>query len=90
MGIGVSSRSLQERSEPESKCIGTRYAEVMAFEKGANATGVWHLQGSAENHKRFSEARDAHPEKSNAEVVALAGGTYHNDCKSSHSGRRLD
>ena len=31
MGVGVHSRHLHERSELESKCIATRYAEVIAF-----------------------------------------------------------
>ena len=78
---GVGARDLEQKQGEEGKCIAKRYAEVVAVEEGEGATGAWHLPGSLENHKRYSNTVQDNPGKSNAEIVALAGGVYHKDCK---------
>lgn len=78
----VGARDLDQKDGQEARCIAKRYAEVIAFEKGEDATGAWHLPGSPENHKRYTDAVKNNPGKSNTEILALAGGIYHADCKS--------
>lgn len=78
---GVGARSLRTRAEIKTKCVGKRYAQLIAFEKGENATGVWHLQGSFENHKRYNEAAQNNPKATHREVMAIINSTFHENCK---------
>ena len=80
---GVGARGLGAPPEVKTKCLGTRYAEITAFEKGDNATGVWHLEGSKANHKRYSEAAQANPAANHIEVMAIINSTFYEHCKRS-------
>jgi hypothetical protein len=75
-------RRIKKRYEADTECVAKRYASIFAFDKGDNATGVWFLQGTAENHQKYVEARMNYSTNSSAEILERAGGTYVNHCKS--------
>ncbi|KAG4430007.1 hypothetical protein IFR05_014509 [Cadophora sp. M221] len=73
----VGARGLDQKNGQKARCIAKRYVEVMVFKKEKNATRAWHLPGSLENHKRYTDAVENNLGKSNAEILALASGIYH-------------
>lgn len=77
----VGARGVPLDNSVDTKCLATRHATILGFDKRENQTGVWVLTGNAENHKRYSDLIARHPKKSAAELVQLSGGTYHEDCK---------
>lgn len=68
--VEVNARDLESQDRLDNKFIATRYAEVMAFEKGNNATGVWYLPGSAINHQRFYQTQKDNPGQPHTQLVA--------------------
>lgn len=73
----VGARGLPRDDPVETKCLATRHATIIGFDKRDNETGVWILTGNLESHERYADVKARHPTKSAAEILQLAGGTYH-------------
>lgn len=67
-------------NETNSVCIGNRYSKMSAHDKRGDGNGLWVLNGTAENHKRFEAISDANPSLPAAERLSLAGATFYEHC----------
>ena len=77
----VGARGFPRDNSVEAKCLATRHATIIGFDKRDNETGVWILTGNLESHERYADVKARHPTKSTAEILQLAGGTYYENCR---------